>query len=111
MKIQELLDLGEFEQVNPEVVNSQEITRAYTGDMLSWVMANAEPESIWITIQTHLNTIAVATLLDMSCIILAEGTKPEEAALNKANEEGISILTTDLNAFQVASRLAALGVK
>lgn len=83
----------------------------YIGDLLSVVMAKAKENYAWITIQTHLNVMAVAELLDLSCVIIVENMEIEEDTLVKANELNIPILKTEESAYQVACRLNKLGLK
>ena len=80
----------------------KEIEGAYVGDLLSWVMGNAESGNLWITIMSNINIVAVATLTDVSCIILAEGVHPDADALNTAKAKGINILSTDLSSYEAA---------
>jgi hypothetical protein len=110
MKVKELLELHDFMALNPETVAEQEIESGYVGDLLSWVMANAGNGCAWVTIQTHLNIIAVATLLEMACIIIPEGEDVEAETLDKATAEGIPMITTGLNAYQVCALLGSQGI-
>ena len=75
------------------------------GDLLSVVMGNADEEQVWITIQSHVNIVAVATLRGVSAIIIAHGFTPDEDTAESAKEEGISIFTTELDPFQIAKVL------
>lgn len=88
----------------------REVKGAYICDLLSWVMAHASEGDAWITIQTHTNIIAVATLLELSSIIIAEDAEVEEDTIKKAIEEGIPVLVSDKNAFMIAKGLADLGL-
>jgi hypothetical protein len=88
-----------------------EVTGGYASDLLSCVMAKAQAGNVWITLQSHPNIVAVASLLNLAGIIITEGVAPEPATLEKAEEQGVPILTTPLTSFTVAGRLAALGVK
>ncbi len=88
----------------------QEITGGYCGDLLSDVMANSKQGNVWITIQVHLNIVAVATLKELTAIILVNGRKPNEDTLKKAIEENIPILTSKLSAFELSGKLYALGI-
>ena len=54
------------------------VTGGYAGDLLSWVMGRAEAGDVWVTIMSNPNIVAVATLADVSCILLAEGVEPDE---------------------------------
>jgi predicted transcriptional regulator len=80
----------------------------YTGDLLSDVMANARKGNVWITRQVHPNTVAVATLKDLSAIIVVQGAKPDADTLRKAEKEGIPILGSSLPAFEIAGRIFKL---
>ncbi len=74
----------------------------YIGDLLSWVMGRAEADNIWITIMSNINVIAVASLADVSCIILAENVEADEDLLKVANEKDINILSSPLPAYESA---------
>ena len=89
-------------------VPEKEIAGAYVGDLLSWVMAKAEPSNAWITIMSNVNIVAVATLVDVSCIILAEGVSPDEDALLAAKAKGINMLSTSLSAFDAAIKISGI---
>lgn len=97
--------------MNPEVGLEGEFSEAYVGDLLSLVMANAGNGCAWITIQTHLNTIAVATLLEMACIIIPEEAEAEEDTIKKATEEGIPLFASSMNAFKTCLMLGESGIK
>lgn len=86
----------------------QEVTGGYAGDLLSDVMANAKAGSVWITMQVHLNIVAVAELKDLAGILLIQGRRPAEDTLKKAREERLPILLSDSPAFETAGRLFAL---
>lgn len=88
----------------------REIKGVYIGDLLSWVMGRASEDNVWITIMSNVNILAVATLADVSCIILAEGVTLDEATLNTAVSKGINIIGTDESAYQAASRLCSMGL-
>lgn len=110
MKVSELLRNNEFECMNPQVGIEGDIETGYVGDLLSWVMANAGNHCAWITIQTHVNIIAVASLLKMACVIIAEGAEVEKETLNRATSENIPMITTNLNAYKVCQVLGKAGV-
>lgn len=82
----------------------------YASDMLSDVMANSRKGDIWITIQCHPNIVAVAKLKEIAGIILANGRKPEEETIKKAEAEELPIMTTALPAFEIVGRLYEMGI-
>jgi hypothetical protein len=83
----------------------------YTSDLLSCVMSGAPHQSIWITLQAHNNIVAVAALLDLSAIIITEGAQPDTNTINKANQEEITLLSTDKSSFYVVGKLWELGLR
>ena len=88
----------------------REVEGVYIGDLLSWVMGRAESGNVWLTIMSNLNIVAVATLSDVSCIVLCEGVTLEESVKSTAEAKGINILATDKTAYETAKRLAELGL-
>jgi serine kinase of HPr protein (carbohydrate metabolism regulator) len=88
----------------------RDVTAAYCGDVLSRVIAKGMRGSLWITVQTHLNTVAIASLHELSCIIIPEEAAVDERSLSKAEEEQVIILTSPMSAYTIAGKLYALGV-
>ena len=88
----------------------REVDGVYIGDLLSWVMGRASENNAWITIMSNSNIIAVATLADVSCIILAEGVAPDEGVTETAKARGINLLCSAESAYGVAKKLSALGL-
>ena len=101
MTVQELLKLANLKVIN-EGDLSKNIDNVYIGDLLSWVMANAEPDNVWLTIMSNVNIVAVATLTEVSCIVLCEGVSADDDCLNKAKEQGVTILGTDKSIYETA---------
>lgn len=88
----------------------REVEGVYIGDLLSWVMGRAQSGNVWLTIMSNLNIVAVATLSDVSCIVLCEGVTLDETVKNTAGAKGINILATDATAYEAAKLLAELGL-
>lgn len=86
------------------------VSGAYCGDLLSRVMGRAQQNSAWVTIMGNRNTVAVALLADVSAVILAEGVVPEDAALERAEAEGVTLLRSEQSAFALCAALAVLPV-
>ena len=83
----------------------------YASDMLSCVMAGANSQDIWVTLQSHANIVAVAALLDLSAVIITEGAKPDNETVKKANEENVILLTTPKQNFEITGKLWDLGIR
>ena len=86
----------------------REIKGCYVSDLLSDVMGNEDADYLWITLQTHKNVMAVASLKDLAGVILVSGLEPEPDVILQSDEEGIPILGTDLPTFQIAGKLFEL---
>ena len=98
MTVNDLINTAKFKPLClPDA--SKEITCGYAGDLLSWVMGRASAGCAWITIMSNMNIVAVSTLTDPACIILSEGVMPDDGVVEKATEQGINILTTELDTF------------
>jgi len=111
MTIREIIKETGATLATPEAGLSAIVEHCCCCDLLSWVMAKGKANSAWITVQTHLNVIAVASLLDMPAVILPDGIQPEEATQKKAAEEGIAIICSPMNAFDICAVLGSFGVK
>ncbi len=88
----------------------REAEGVYIGDLLSWVMGRAQSGNVWLTIMSNLNIAAVATLSDVSCILLCEGVTLDESVKATAEAKGINVLTTTMTAYEAAKKLAELGL-
>ena len=86
----------------------REITGGYVSDLLSDVMGFAKEGEVWITLQTHKNVIAIASLKDLAAVILVKGNALEEDALQKAIEEGIPVLGADGQTFETVGKIFEL---
>ena len=87
-----------------------EVNGAYIGDLLSWVMGRATEGDAWITIMSNQNIVAVASLAEVSCIILAEGVVPDEGVAKTAEIKGVNILSSEKSAYEIAKKLSELNV-
>ena len=111
MKLAELCQKLSLEAQTQAGKLDQEVTGGYASDLLSCVMAKAQAGNVWITIQSHSNIVAVASLLNLAGIIIAEGAQPEAATIEKAERENVVLLTTPLTTYVVSGKLFELGVR
>ena len=110
MNVKELTELIEAKDMTPEADKTAEVTCGYTCDLLSWVMAHGAAGMAWVTVQTHMNVIAVASLMEMAVVIIPEGIEMEEPSLEKARDEGITVLQSDKTAYEICAILAKAGL-
>lgn len=83
----------------------REVTGGYTSDLLSDVMGHAKEGDVWVTLQTHKNVMAIASLKDLAAIIVVKGHVPEEDTTAESEREGIPILRTEEETFEMTGRL------
>ena len=98
-----LTDPRDFTLIQPE--------GGYTSDLLSCVMAGAKSNYIWITLQAHLNIVAVAALLEAAAIIITENAQPDPATIAKANEQGVILLSTSKSTYEIDGKLWEMGIQ
>ena len=91
-----------------QVASEKEIDGCYCGDLLSWVMSRAESGNIWLTVMGNVNSIGVAVLADISCIILTENAPLDDDAKKRAEENDVVILTSPKNAYELASEISKI---
>lgn len=104
MKVKELAESGKYGIISlPD--EEREIDGVYIGDLLSWVMGRANSGNAWITIMSNINIVAVASLADTACIILAEGVAVDESVAETARAKGVNILSSPLPAYETAMAL------
>ena len=106
MKVKELLAHGFEALALPD--GEREIDGVYIGDLLSWVMGRAQMDNAWITIMTNVNVVAVASLADTACVILAEGVAMTDELKDTAQAKDVNILGSSEPIYETAVRLAGL---
>ncbi|MCU6746560.1 MULTISPECIES: DRTGG domain-containing protein [Lachnospiraceae] len=109
MKVKSILALPEctlLAKGDPE----RTVSKVFCCDLLSIAMGKAPANSVWVTVMGNKNTLAVASLADVSCIVLAEGVSLDEGTLTKAEEEGITVLSTQLPVFDIALEIYEAGL-
>ena len=111
MKLKRIVEELGFEVVTGGESLDAEITRGYSSDLMSDVIANSMPDDIWVTMQVHMNVVAIASMKEIGAVVLTHDRKPLPETLKKAKSEGVVILGSSLAAFEVVGRLYELGIK
>jgi len=86
----------------------REVESCYISDLLSRVLGGCQSGDVWITVQSSLNMVAVAIMTDASCVILPEGLTAPDNVIEKANEEGLVIFTSEKSAYSLAVEISLL---
>ncbi|MDK2800961.1 MAG: hypothetical protein PWP27_1899 [Clostridiales bacterium] len=108
MTVRELVQKLDAKILAGEEGLERQIKSGYICDLLSWVMSHAQKGNVWITVQSHVNIVAVALLTEVACIIIPENIEVDTLTITKANEEGIPILSSALNSYELACKLKEL---
>jgi len=106
MKLSKLVNKCQLEKI--VFCTDCEVENGYCGDLMSDVMAHAEAECIWITIQAHKNSIAVALIKDIKSIVFTNNVTVEKEVIEKAEEEKINLLRTNKDSFTVCGEIYGL---
>ncbi len=105
MQVKDIITTLELKVFGGSLGLDREVTGGYTSDLLSDVMGHAENGKIWITLQTHKNVIAIASLKELAAVILIKGNDPDTDMLAQAIEEGIPVLGSNEEAFEMTGKL------
>ena len=108
MKVKEILQLP-LQSIN-DVSFNQHIQDVYIGDLLSVVMASGQEGMLWLTVQKHLNVIAIAELHDFAGIVFVQNNYPDRQTIQKATDLQIPLFVSQQDAFHLAKELIALGL-
>jgi DRTGG domain-containing protein len=112
MNLQQIIDQLDLTVLTePRDFTSISTLGGYSSDLLSCVMAGAKKGHVWITLQAHLNIVAVAALTEVAAVIITENAQPDEASVTRANQQGVILLSTPQATYQVNGRLWELGVR
>ena len=108
MNVKEIAEKLNLKVLSGAAGLSNEITGGYASDLLSDVMGNAKAGEVWITLQTHKNVMAIASLKDLAAVILVRDLQPEADMSAQSEEEGIPVLGTSEDAFALIGKLYQL---
>ncbi len=109
MKIQELGEKLELRKMTR--VFDRDVTGVYISDMVSDVIANAKAGDLLVTVQIHNNVIAAANLVDLCGIVVTQDKQPTEDVVRMAEKAELTVFSTSLNRWQMATRLYEAGVR
>ena len=107
MKVFELVEKFGLKVFSGKAGLENEISGAYVSDLLSDVMGFAHENQIWMTLQTHQNVLAIASLKDLAAVIIVKGLQPDAETLKYSEEEGIPLLGTEMETFEIAGKIYA----
>ena len=110
MKLTELIQKLNLSVRSAKGNLEREVTGGYASDLLSDVLAHSKEGNLWVTLQIHQNIVAVASMKDLTGIVLVNGREPEHETIEKAEAENIAIMMTEMPTFELVGKLYSLGV-
>lgn len=108
MTVRELIATGIFKVVNIGSSTDTVISKPFCCDLLSVAMSKAPERAAWVTVMANMNTLAVASLTESACVIMAENAEMDETAVTKASQQGITVLATKEPIFETAMAIEEL---
>ena len=110
MTLNEIAGKLDLEIKGGDSAMTSEVRGGYASDLISDVIAHGQEGDLWVTLQTHQNTVAVASMKALAGIVLVNGREPEPDTLQKAREENVPLLVSALPAFELIGRLYGMGL-
>ena len=101
MKVRELVEKIGAQALSGEENLDSEITCGYSCDLLSWVISHAKEGDLWVTVMNNINILAVASLVDVACIVIPEDIEIPDSLTEKAREREVTLLSTPLQAAEL----------
>ncbi len=111
ISVKEIVEKMRLEAVSSGRSLDRPVVGGYASDLLSCVMKSAKKDYLWITLQSHVNVVAVASLIGLAAVIMTEGNRPDQETLNRAESEGVVLLLTPRTTYSVVGDLHDLGIK
>lgn len=110
MQVNKLAELAEWKILTEKSDTDKTIDGAFVGDLLSFVMGNGDTDNVWVTIQAHMNVVAVAVLREFSCVVICEDIDVDASVIEKAEEEDLVILSCPDSIYECTKKLIELGI-
>ncbi len=109
--LREIIEKLGLETVSSVRLTNRLVAGGYAADLLSCAMKGAKKDYLWVTLQSHLNVVAVASLLNLAGVIITEGNRPDPETLARAEEEKVPLIVTPKTTFTIVGELTLLGVR
>lgn len=110
MKLSEIKDILDAKVLCGEDNLDIEVKSAFASDMMSDVLAYVNNEALLLTGLCNPQVVRTAELMDMKCIVIVRGKKPDEVILELARQKGIVVLVSALLMYEASGRLYGAGL-
>ena len=103
MTVKEFAERSGFRIINlADNAGDVHIRQSYCCDLLSIAMTRVPEGAAWVTVMSNMNTLAVASLTEAACVIIAENAASDKEFAEKAKVQGITVLHTEKPVFDAA---------
>ena len=111
MRLSEILELLHGELLTRHELKHIDVAKCLCSDMMSDVLAFAEPGTLLITGLTNHQSVRTADIAGAAAILYIRGKKPDKETLALATEMNIPVLATKIGMFEAAGILHAAGLE
>ncbi|MEW6355917.1 MAG: serine kinase [Planctomycetota bacterium] len=111
MKLSQIAEQLDLEDLTPALQTDAEVTAGHASDLLSDVLANAPSGGVLVTIQVHMNVVAVALHAGLAAVVFASERTPEVSVRERAEKEGIKLYLSKDPTFEIVGKLYSLGLR
>ena len=105
MNVKELANELNLEIISDSGNMNQKVDGAFAGDLLSLAMSSVEKDNVWVTVQTNLNILAIASLTEASCVIVASSMNISDEVIQKAKDEEICLFRSKDNVYELCNKI------
>jgi hypothetical protein len=110
ISLKRIIDKLNLEALTPLPALNRPVRGGYASDLLSCAMRGAKPDFLWVTLQSHVNVVAVASLGNLAGVIITEGSRPAPETIAQAEKEKVVLLLTPQDTFSIVGQLTTLGI-
>jgi hypothetical protein len=110
VSLKKVIDTLGLESVSAVGELNRPVMGGYASDLLSCAMRGAKKDFLWVTLQSHANVVAVASLLNLAGVIITEGHQPGPEIISQAEKEGVILLLSTRDTFSIVGELTAMGI-
>lgn len=111
ISLKEIIEKLKVETLSSAGLIDRPVAGGYASDLLSCVIKSAKKDYLWVTLQSHLNVVAVASLLGLAGIVITEGSRPDQETVARAENEGVVLMITPRDTYSIVGELTSLGVR
>ena len=91
-------DLTQFNLIPLNIAEDRQISTGFAGDLLSIVISKAPTNAVWFTVMNNVNVIAVATLSDVSAVVICDADISEDL-ISKAKENNVNLFKSNFDVY------------